>query len=159
MQAHVTSEEGQDLPDLLFCKICGASAHADKRGLQGNCKGADHQGLKTQRSKLRRGLFPGHSHGNATIGAAFGPTLQMRVVWGPLLEPSPAPAAAVSLDGEAVEGQGSAERSTLAGCVTPAPGGEVPQADATRVANLHGFSSPAELVRWERSCQRALVEE
>ena len=154
VQATVT-DQGQDLSDILFCKRCGASVHSSARGLQGVCKGAKHQGLKTQRSKLRRGLFPGHSHGNATIGAAFGPTLQMRAVWGPLLEPSPAPAAAVSLDGEAVEGQGSAEASTLAGCVTPAPGGEVPEPGGAK-ALLPAWdpTSPGETDQNERAVRR-----
>ena len=160
VQAHVVSGSGQDLPDLLFCKVCGASVHSSARGLQGSCKGAEHPGLKTQRSKLRRGLFPGHNHGAAKIGAAFGPSLQMRAVWGPLLEPAPAAAADGSRDSEAVRGQGSAEASMPV--VGQWAGGRLLRLqglDAISVARLHGFESPEELIRWERSCQRAPAED
>eukprot|EP00959_Pyramimonas_sp_CCMP1952_P234861 4907163-Pyramimonas_sp.AAC.1 len=128
VQASVASDQGQELSPILFCKICGASAHSNARGLQGKCKGAGHPGLKTQRSKLRRGLFPGHTLGNARVGAAHGPTLQMRAVRGPLLEPAPAPAPAAAPSCDTVGDEGWVEPRASAGSVRPRVSGEAKQA-------------------------------
>eukprot|EP00959_Pyramimonas_sp_CCMP1952_P128952 2696727-Pyramimonas_sp.AAC.1 len=78
---------------------------------------------------------------------------------GPLLEPAPAPAAAAP-SSDTVGDEGLVEPQASAGSVRPRVSGESKQAsrllclpclDATSVAKLHGFSSPDELVRWERS--------
>ena len=86
VQATVQAEDGAALDDIIFCKCCGASAHQSARGgLQSNCEGSSHSGYKTQRSSLKRGLFPGHNLGKATVGTPFGPTDGTKAVWGPLL--------------------------------------------------------------------------
>lgn len=61
----------------------GASECA--RGLQTNCKGSSHSGYQIQRSRSKRGLFPEHNLGTATVGIPFGPTEETNVVWSPLL--------------------------------------------------------------------------
>eukprot|EP00959_Pyramimonas_sp_CCMP1952_P032652 684990-Pyramimonas_sp.AAC.1 len=77
----------------------------------------------------------------------------MRAVWGPLLEPAPA-AAAAAPSSDTVGNEGWVEPPASAGSVRPRASGEVKQAsgllclpclDAISAAKLHGFSSPDEL--------------
>lgn len=167
VQAAVRGPDGQNHADLLFCKECGGSVHQtvphwSARGLAGTCLGPKHRGLKTHRSKLRRGLFPGHILGAAVIGPAFEPTQEMKAVWGPQLDVS-APARAAAGSGEAGGGPESAEApGRLVDSRSSATGGgsqagphlpPPPVLDASHVAQLHGSASPEELVQWERSRQ------
>ena len=133
----------------FFCKRCGASVHQTPRGgLLSKCKGAAHAGYKTQRSRLRRGLFPGQNLRQATVSSPCGPTDAMKAIWAPLLGSEPV-----------VDGGGSPEGPGGLPAPGPAAAGGGPQPSSAivaipyltvlQVARLHGFDSPEALVAWE----------
>lgn len=154
VQATVQAEDGAALDDIIFCKCCGASAHQSARGgLQSYCKGSSHSGYKTQRSRLRRGLFPGHNLGKATVGTPFGPTDETKAVWGPLLGFEPVGGGAgwdAGPNSEAVEAPVVAEGDPLPTSAIA----ELPALSPQLIANLHGFATPEALVAWESDQRR-----
>ena len=146
VKADVADFQGVSQPPLFFCMRCGASVGKQVRpgkGLAANCLGARHDGLRTQRSRLRRRLHP-----------CLGPPPAIDNFRGPQ------EADVEWLLGKLLAARGEDEHSSGARSVCARYGIRVPILDSYQVARLHGFESPAAPVVWARQRKAAAeVEE
>ena len=128
---------------VLFCKSCGASMFRNVRsgeGLDGPCQGPSAPGLRTQRSRLRRGLFPGRQA--ARIGSAAGPTASQVSARTPRL------ASLKAATAEAADVGGEARPATAPPLRPPRYGLTLPRLLDFDVARMHGFDSPTKVVEF-----------
>ena len=124
----------KSMPDIFFCKVCGASLHRSFRpgeGLDTVCHGRETPGLKSQRSRLRRGLAP---RIEAHLARVRGPEAAIKAAWTARL-PS---LTSWGMDPGAW-GQEAVRGDSASGVLY---GTTVPELDDWAVALFHDFSSP-----------------
>ena len=156
-------------PPLFFCKTCGASLSqrvSPGKGLAAKCFGAQHAGLKTQRSRLRRRLHPSalsplRISGFRGVGESDREWLHERLSGSPPGVCCGPPGGGPGAVGGPAGGPACGPSWAGGGSGPGGPdspwkyGTKVPVLDHYKVASLHGFTSPDSAVEWAKGLRRS----